>query len=591
MNKVSVPPEPEAAETSNDSHGTDIFPGFTEIKSAVKTFNTKTGRHTIAKDLTAGLSVALNEVPDGMASGLLSGVSPIMGLYGTVFGPVVGGLLNSSKLMVVTTTSAAAFVCGQFLSGYPAEQKPKVLMLLIVLAGGLMILFGLLKLGNLVRFVSFSVMTGFLYGIAVLTILSQLPTLFGISASGKNKILQTVDLFSKIAATNWQALLTGMTTLLIILSLSKTKIGKLAAILGVAIPSIAVLLLKWRGVEVVEDISTIPRGLPQFSLPDFSLISSSLFAGAFSLTAVILIQAAGVSQAVPNPDGKRLNLSKDFIGQGAANIVSGVFGGIAVGGSLSSTSLNILSGARTKWAAVFIGLSVLTLVVIAPGLVAKIAMPVLAMIMIYASAGSIKLKELKQIWHLSHSTRLLILSTFIITLVMPVQYAVLIGIVLSAILYFYTSSKEVKVVALQPRTDGKLAEIPAPEKLESRSITLLQISGAIHFAGARTAEKQLPKITKEVQQPLVILRLKHRDMMGATFVEVLDNYAELLTSAGGILYLTGLGKEAYDSIERMQAIHVLEKVKIYPETEVLGEGTWQAYHDAQQDMETIKEKA
>jgi sulfate permease, SulP family len=589
MNRPLAQHETDAKEQT-DLYGTDLFPGFTEIKSAVKTSNTKKGRHTIGKDLTAGLSVALNEVPDGMASGMLSGVSPIMGLYATVFGPIVGGLLNSSKLMVVTTTSAAAFVCGQLLAVYPAEQRPKVLMVLLLLAGGLMIVFGLLKLGNLVRFVSFSVMTGFLYGIAVLTILSQLPTLFGISASGKNKILQTVDLFSKIATTNWQALLTGMATLLIILSLSKTKIGKLAAILGVAIPSIAVLLLKWRGVEVVEDVSTIPRGLPQFSLPDFSLISSSLFAGAFSLSAVILIQAAGVSQAVPNPDGKRLNHSKDFIGQGAANIVSGVFGGIAVGGSLGSTSLNIISGARTKWAAVFIGLSVLALVLIAPGLVAKIAMPVLAMIMIYASAGSIKLKELKQIWHLSHSTRLLILSTFLITLIMPVQYAILIGIVLSAILYFYTSSKEVKVVALDPRADGKLAEIPAPQRLESRSITLLQISGAIHFAGARTAEKQLPKITKDVQHPFVILRLKHRDMMGATFIEVLDNYADLLIKAGGQLYITGLGKEAHDSIKRMQSIHVLEKVKTYAETEVLGEGTWQAYHDAQQDMEEIKAK-
>ena len=589
MNRVSAQPEPDAAEEQTDVYGTDIFPGFTKIKSAVKTSNKKKGRHTIGKDLTAGLSVALNEVPDGMASGVLSGVSPIMGLYGTVFGPIVGGLLNSSKLMVVTTTSAAAFVCGQLLSGYPAEQKPKVLMLLIVLAGGLMIVFGLLKLGNLVRFVSFSVMTGFLYGIAVLTILSQLPTLFGIQAAGKNKILQTVDLFSKIAATNWQALLTGLATLLIVLSLSKTKIGKLGSILGVAIPSIAILLLKWHNVEVVEDISKIPRGLPGFSLPDFSLISSSLFAGAFSLSAVILIQAAGVSQAVPNPDGKRLNHSKDFIGQGAANIVCGLFGGIAVGGSLGSTSLNIISGARTKWATVFTGLSVLILVLIAPGLVAKIAMPVLAMIMIYASAGSIKLKELKQIWHLSHSTRLLIVSTFLITLLMPVQYAILIGIALSAILYFYTSSKEVKVVALQPRTDGKLAEIPAPQKLESRSITMLQISGAIHFAGARTAEKQLPKITKDVQQPFVILRLKHRDMMGATFIEVLDNYADLLTRAGGILYLTGLGKEAHDSIRRMQSIHVLEKVKTYSETEVLGDGTWQAYQDARNDMEAIKE--
>jgi sulfate permease, SulP family len=162
---------------------------------------------------------------------------------------------------------------------------------------------------------------------------------------------------------------------------------------------------------------------------------------------------------------------------------------------------------------------------------------------------------------------------------------------LKAILYFYTSSKEVKVVALQPRSDGNLAEAPAPQRLESRSITMLQISGAIHFAGARTAEKQLPQVTEDVQNPFVILRLKHRDTMGATFIEVLDNYANLLTRAGGELYLTGLGKEAYDSIRRMQSIHVLDKVKIYTETEVLGEGTWQAYHDAQQDMEKVEAKA
>ncbi|MBB6610605.1 SulP family inorganic anion transporter [Pontibacter sp. Tf4] len=200
-NKTTDPPE-------------DLLPGEATLKRTVEARRQKQAKvSTLKDDANAGLTVAMNEIPDGMACGLLAGVSPVMGLFAAVYGCLVGGIFNSSKLMIISTTSAAAFLLYQLTQAYPEAQRVDALLLLVIVSGILMILMGLLKLGNLVRFVSHSVMTGFLAGISILTILSQLPTLFAIHAEGPNKVLQTIDLFQKIQLTNWHALLPGLATI------------------------------------------------------------------------------------------------------------------------------------------------------------------------------------------------------------------------------------------------------------------------------------------------------------------------------------------------------------------------------------------
>ncbi|MHC2993148.1 hypothetical protein OB13_16760, partial [Pontibacter sp. HJ8] len=182
----------------------DLLPGEVALKQTVEESRYKQSkRATLKDDANAGLTVAMNEIPDGMACGLLAGVSPIMGLFAAVYGCLVGGIFNSSKLMIISTTSAAAFLLYQLTQAYPEAQRVDALLLLVILSGILMILMGMLKLGSLVRFVSHSVMTGFLAGISILTILSQLPTLFAIPAEGSNKVLQTINLFQQIHLTNW----------------------------------------------------------------------------------------------------------------------------------------------------------------------------------------------------------------------------------------------------------------------------------------------------------------------------------------------------------------------------------------------------
>lgn len=560
----------------------DLLPGEVRIKRTVESVrHRKVRKSTLRDDANAGLTVAMNEIPDGMACGLLAGVSPVMGLFGAVCGGIAGGLFNSSKLMIVSTTSAAAFLLYQLTQAYPKAQRVEVLILLVILSGAIMIIMGLLKLGNLVRFVSYSVMTGFLAGIAFLTILSQLPTLFGIPAEGTNKVMQTITLFQNISLINWHALIPGLATIVCMLLLPKTALGYRSAIVAVALPSFIIYILKWEDVEVVRDVGKIPTGLPPIGLPDFSLLQPSLLSGAFSLAFITLIQAAGVSQSVPNPDGSRSNASKDFISQGIANVSSGLFGGIGVGGSLGSTSLNILTGAASRWAGIFSGLLVLALILLLPGLIGQVAMPVLAALMIFAMASVLKIEEAKQIWNAGWASRIGLVAAFLITLFMPIQYALLIAVLLSFTLYIFISSHLVKLHAIRFLNDGRFEETALPSEIKSGEINIFSVDGDLHFAGARILENQWPELSHQARHPVIILELRGRNNIGATLTEVLENFYDKIKKAEGRFYITELEESSYSSFRIHVNSEVLRGMHIMKKDPIIGKSTQEAVINAQ----------
>jgi SulP family sulfate permease len=574
-------PENSKAEKT-EKPAEDTLPGEMRLKHTVEAARgQQLKKSTIKNDVNAGLTVAMNEIPDGMACGLLAGVSPIMGLFATVCGGIVGGIFNSSKLMIISTTSAAAFLLYQLTQAYRQEQRVDAVILLVLISGVIMIIMGVLKLGNLVRFVSYSVMTGFLAGISILTILSQLPTLFGIAAEGSNKILQTVNLFENIKLTNWHALIPGLITIACMLLLPKTPLGNKSAIFAIAIPSLLIFFMNWADVEIVSEIGDMPNVLPPLRLPDFSLIQPALFSGALSLALIILIQAAGVSQSVPNPDGSRSSTSKDFISQGLANVSSGLIGGIGVGGSLGSTALNIVSGARSRWAAIFSGTLVLTLVLLLPGLIGNVAMPVLAAIMIFAMASSLKVEENKQVWDAGWASRIGLVCTFLVTLLMPVQYTVLIGVLLSFTLYFFSSSRLVKLQGRLLIKDGTMEEVPLPEQIENETIYIFAVDGDLHFAGARMLENQWPKIGPETRHPVIILELRGRNNIGATLIEVIEIFYEKITAANGRFYITELGQDSYISFQAQATSEVLKGIHLFKKEAVIGKSTRKAFAEAQ----------
>ena len=148
----------------------------------------------------------------------------------------------------------------------------------------------------------------------------------------------------------------------------------------------------------VGDSGAIPRGIPLPHLPDFGLFSFSLVTGALAVAAIVLVQGAGVAEAAPNEDGAASNPNQDIIAQGAGNLASGLFRGLPVGGSVGQTALNVSAGGRTRWAAIWSGLWMLVILALFSGLVAKVAMPTLGAILIFAAIGSLRLGEIATIW-------------------------------------------------------------------------------------------------------------------------------------------------------------------------------------------------
>jgi SulP family sulfate permease len=534
---------------------------------------------TIRKDVIAGFINAVVSVPDGLASAALAGVNPVYGLYTSIAAPIGGSLLVSAELMQVSTTSASALVAGQVVASYPPEQRDPALFLLVILVGVYLAVFGLLRLGRLVRFVSHAVMTGFLAGVAVLLVLDQLAPLVGLKSEGRNEIEQFFHLVMHSGWFNGRTLITGMLALVIVAVLSRTRLASLSSLTALIVPSLLVALLGWASVQRVVDVSPVPRGMPTPSIPDLSVLTPDLLFSAFALAVVIAVQGAGVSQSVENPDETRVSVSRDLFAQGAANIASGLLSGIPAGGSVGQTALNVKVGAHSRWAGVLAGVWMMVIILLIPGLVGQVPLAALSALMIRAGISALDLKEAKSIWNTGGAARWAILITFMATLVFPVPVAVGSGVLLTILLYVASSAADVRVRALVPTGDGRFREEDPPGRLPSNAVVVLEIYGSLFFAGARHLEEILPN-PDEANRPVVVLRLRGRTRVGATLIEVLDKYSDELAEVGGRLYLSGVEQQLIKQLQNSGKLDLNRSVQLVPSSPVVGAATQEAFSAA-----------
>jgi len=388
-------------------------------------------RSHLRADIVAGLPRAIAGVPDGMAAAVLVGVNPVQGLYAGFAGPIAGGLSSHTRLMVITTTSAAALAAGSALQGVAPAQRPAAVALLVILVGVVLIAAGIARLGRYTRFVSYSVMIGFLTGIAINIVCGQIADLTGAPAQGAFPLAKAIDVLSHPGLINLASLLTGLGALAILTLLARTRLAVLSSLFALVIPTVVVVLVGAESVARVGDKGDIPRGIPLPHLPDFRLFSLSLVTGAVAIAAIVLVQGVGVAEAAPNPGDARPNPNQDIIAQGVGNLASGFFRGIPVGGSVGQTALNVSVGARTRWAVIWSGLWLLVILAVFSGLVAKIAVPTLGAILIFAAIGSLQLGELTSIMRTGRGSQIAVVTTFAATLFLPVAAAVGIGVALS----------------------------------------------------------------------------------------------------------------------------------------------------------------
>lgn len=529
---------------------------------------------------SAGIPGAIGGVPDGMAAATLVGVNPIHGLFATAVGRIAGGLATSSQLMVVTTTSAAALAAGSALSGVPGDDRVPALFLLTMLAGGAMVVAGVLGLGRLTGFVSHSVMIGFLTGVALNIIFDQIPKLAGVDATAPNAIGRAVEVVSDPGQASVATVVIAALTAAIVLGLGRTRYAGVAALFALVVTAVAVWVGDANDVQLVRDIGEIPRGLPPPALPRLGLLSFDLLTGAAAVAVIVLVQGAGVAESAPNPDGRRADADANFAAQGVGNLAAGLFRGMPVGGSVGQTAINVGAGARDRWSAIASGVWVLLVLVVLSPLVGLVPLPTLAMLLVIASAAAIRPRQVATIWRAGPQSQIAMATTFVATLLLPVAAAVGIGVAISLLLQANRESIDLRVVELVELPDHRFREQAPPASLPDDAATVLDVHGSLFYAGARALERSLPD-PAGAHAPVVVLRMRGRATLGATAFTVLADYAERLDRRDGRLYVSGVEPGLVTAFHHVVDVDVQRRMEVYEAQPVLGESTRRALHDAE----------
>ncbi|MCW5734210.1 MAG: SulP family inorganic anion transporter [Enhydrobacter sp.] len=537
----------------------------------------------LLSDLIAGMTFAVVSVPQAMAHALLATVNPVLGIYSLMVAVPVGAILTSSVFINVSTTAALSVAVGAALADVPAGLKVESLAILVLLVGAIQLFAGVFRLGFLTRFVSNAVMIGFLNGVAVLIILGQLSDLTGYRSTFSNRVAQALDLMLRIGQIDVQATIVGGMTLATILLLLVSPLRRFAFIIAIALATGVLALLThsalptasyFAAVPTVGDVTAIARSLPEFSVPQLSLVLSLLLP-AFSVAIIGLIQGAGVSEGVPNPDGKYPNVSRDFLGQGAANMATSFVGGIPAGGSISGTALIMGAGAKSRWANIFVGFFVAAIVLLAAPLVERVPMPALAALLIVAGYQGLRLPQAVIAWKTGRTSAAIMLVTFVATLLIPLQFAVLFGTGLSVVLHVFRQSNKVVVTQWVLQPQGFPIEQAAPLRLASNQLTILHIYGSLFFAAAKSIEEMLPAVGNATRAA-VALTLRGKVEIGSTFVTVLQRYAEALRERNCRLLLVGLDPEVHEQLAKTGVLQLIGEENIFLATPQIGAALNQA---------------
>lgn len=535
-------------------------------------------RETLREDAVAGVVLGVESVPDGLAGGLLAAVNPVYGLYAYMVGTFTGALFTSSAFMAVQATGAMAIVVADVGEVHDAADPERALFTLSILTGAVMLIAGLFRLGTLLRWVSNAVMVGFINAVGVNIVLGQFDNFTGYEGQGANRVFRALDTVLHLGRTHLPTVLIGIATIALILVLERGRLGPLGLVVAIVVTSTAVALFGLDRVATLNDITDVPNSLPLPRMPLFGSIPGLLIPAA-ALAFVGLVQGAGISANFTNPDGRYPDASRDFVGQGAANVAAGLLQGMPVGGSMSASSLVTAAGAKSRQALIIAGGVMAIVVLIFGGLVGYIAMPALAGLLMLVGYRTVKPADLVSVWKTGNMQAVVLAVTFLLTMIIPLQNAVVAGVGISVILYVIRQSNQI-TIRRRRYSNGDVVEEDPPAEVPPNEAIVLQPYGSMFFATASTFEEALPAVTPESRNSVVIIRLRGRTDLGSTLMEVLARYAQSLRRVASRLMIISSDEQLRRQLAVTGVTAEVGTESVYESDEWVGATVRRAYEDA-----------
>ncbi len=494
---------------------------FTSIKSYSK--------KQLVNDLIAGVIVAIIALPLSIALAIASGVSPEKGLYTAIIAGFAIAFLGGSNVNISGPTAAFATI----VAGIVAQFGTSGLVIATIMAGLILIVMGLLKFGSLIKYIPHTITTGFTSGIALTIVIGQIKDFLGLTFPEGMPTVETAEKVEAIAKSittfNPQALLVGaigMAILIVWPKISKKIPGSLIAVV------VGVVIVKAFNMDVntVGDLYTISRDLPRFSMPEFSFETvKQLVPSAFTIAILAGIESLLSCVVSDGMINDRHNSNTELIAQGVGNICSGLFGGIPATGAIARTAANVKNGGKTPVAGIVHALVLLLILVVLMPYAAWIPMPIIAAILFMVAYNMCEWRQFVKICKTAPKSDILVLVvTFILTVVFDLVVAIEVGMIIAVVLFMKRMADvaHIRTWSEKPHENDseRLKEIPAHTEV-------VEFEGPMFFASA----EKFSKIPMGEDIKVIILRMRNVPALDATAMRSLNEIYSICRHSGRTL--------------------------------------------------------
>ncbi len=504
-------------------------------------------KEQFVKDFISGIIVAIIALPLSIALALASGVTPEQGLYTAIVAGFVISLLGGSKVQIAGPTAAFASI----VAGIVIKNGMDGLALATIMAGIILVLMGLLRLGSLIRFIPYTITTGFTTGIAVTIFIGQIKDFLGLTF--KESPIETMEKLEQIIlcfnTLNPMTLVIGLVALLILIIWPKFFKKVPPSLIAVIVTAVAVKLFDLP-VNTIGDLYTISPSLPAFHLPDFSFaMVQRVLPDAVTIAVLAAVESLLSCVVADGMVGSRHNSNMELVAQGVGNTCSAMFGGIPATGAIARTAANIKNGGRTPVSGMVHAALLLLILIFLMPYAALIPMPAIAAILFMVAYNMSEWREFVSIVKTApKSDWSVLLITFGLTVAFDLVVAIGVGLVFASLLFMKRMADVADVSGWKYLEDQKEEHDKEPIDLKPvpKHVSVFEVNGPMFFGAA----DKISKVVLEEGKRVLILRMRSVPAMDATALKSLQKLHQSLKKKNVILVLSHVNEQPMSIMEK-----------------------------------------
>lgn len=485
-----------------------------KLFSVMKTYT----KEQLIKDIISGIIVAIIALPLSIALALASGVSPERGIYTAIVAGFVISFLGGSRVQIAGPTAAFATI----VAGIVADKGMEGLAVATIMAGILLVIMGFLRIGSLIKFIPYTITTGFTAGIAVTLLIGQIKDFCGLTIVTQEPLIDTMDKLladiQNIATLNWQAVLVGVVSLAMLI-LGAKFLPKVPASLFAVLIGIAMVSGLGMQVNTIGDLYEISNKIPTPQLPVFSLkMIQSEWHDALTIALLAAIESLLSAVVADSMINSKHRSNMELIAQGCGNVASALFGGIPATGAIARTAANIKNGGRTPIAGMVHSVVLLLILVLLMPYAALIPMPTIAAILFQVAYNMCGIKKVIYLCKTSSKSDIIVLmSTFVLTVVFDLVVAIEVGLIIAVVLFMKRMSEVTDVEGWRYVDDEEDADSLSLREVPQHTL-VYEVSGPLFFG---VADKIMHIAYKDTDQCIVV-RMRSVNAIDATAMHALE---------------------------------------------------------------------